>query len=106
MLHLQCVAGINQVCYLNTGFMETKKTNKAIHLTHRDPRERFVTLANSRVTAAIQQLRLVGNLANKKNYQYEPEEAMKIVRALQKELDELRSKFKGEERRESTIFNL
>lgn len=86
--------------------MTTGKTSKMPSVAHRDPRERFVTLANSRVTAAIRQLRLVGNLANRKNYLYEPDEATKIVRALQKELDELRSKFKGEERRESTIFNL
>lgn len=72
----------------------------------RDPRERFVSLANSRVTSAIHQIRLIGNLANKKNYQYDPEEATKIVRALQRELDEVKSKFKGEERIESSIFSL
>jgi hypothetical protein len=72
----------------------------------RDPRERFVSLANSRVTVAIRQIRLVGNLANKKNYQYDADEAAKIVRALQRELDELKSKFRGEEKSESTIFNL
>jgi len=58
------------------------------------------------VTAAIQQLRLVANLANKKNYQYNAEEAAKIVRALQNELDELKLKFKGEEKRESKTFSL
>lgn len=74
--------------------------------TRRDPRERFVSLATSRVTAAIRQIRLVGNLANKKNYQYEPDEAAKIVRALQRELDELKTKFKEEEKSDSTIFSL
>lgn len=72
----------------------------------RDPRERFVTLATSRVTAAIHQIRLVGNLANKKNYEYGPEDAAKITRALQKELDELKSKFKGDSKNESGIFSL
>lgn len=72
----------------------------------RNPRERFVSLANSRVTAAIRQIRLVGNLANKKNYQYDADDAAKIVRALQRELDEVKSKFKGEEKSESTIFSL
>lgn len=82
-----------------------KKVDKA-HAAKRDPRERFVSLANSRVTAAIRQIRLVGNLSNRKNYQYDAEEAAKIVRALQRELDELKSKFKGEEKSESTIFSL
>lgn len=72
----------------------------------RDPRERFVSLANSRVNVAIKQLRLVGNLANKKNYQYGPEEAMKIIRALQREVDELKLKFKGEEKSDTSTFTL
>jgi asparagine N-glycosylation enzyme membrane subunit Stt3 len=83
-----------------------KARKTATPISPRDPRERFVTLANNRVTAAIQQLRLVGNLANKKNYQYESGEATKIVRALQKELDALKSKFKGEQQRESNVFSL
>jgi hypothetical protein len=72
----------------------------------RDRRERFVGLANSRVTAAIKQIRLVGNLANKKNYEYTSDEARKIVRALQRELDELKSKFKGEPSSDSVIFSI
>lgn len=83
-----------------------KKPERPQHASKRDPRERFVSLANSRVTTAIRQIRLVGNLANRKNYLYDAEEAAKIVRALQRELDELKSKFKGEEKSESAIFNL
>lgn len=83
-----------------------KKTRGALDVTHRDPRERFISLAGSRVTAAIHQIRLVGNLSNKKNYQYGPEDAAKIVRALQRELDELKAKFKGEDKSEPTIFSL
>ena len=87
--------------------MATGKSKKSKpQVTRRDPRERFVSLANSRVTAAIRQIRLVGNLANKKNYQYDADEAAKIVRVLQRELDELKSKFKGEEKSASTIFSL
>lgn len=72
----------------------------------RDPRERFVALASSRVNAAIHQLRLVGNLANKKNYEYSAEDAQKITRALQKEIEELKAKFKGENKDEPSIFTL
>lgn len=87
--------------------MTTKRKQKIASAPEvRDPRERFVSLANSRVTAAIRQLRLVGNLANKKNYQYEADDAGRIVRALQRELDELKAKFKGEDKSESTIFSL
>ena len=72
----------------------------------RDPRERFVYLANRRVTAAINQMRLVGNLSNRKNYEYTVEDVAKITRTLQRELDELKAKFKGEERNGSTVFSL
>jgi hypothetical protein len=87
--------------------MATKKRAKAGPSTDgRDPRERFVSLANSRVTSAIHQIRLIGNLANKKNYQYGADDAAKIMRALQRELDELKAKFKGEDKSDSTIFSL
>lgn len=86
--------------------MGRRKLSSSSRAVQRDPRERFVTLATSRVTAAIHQIRLVGNLANRKNYEYGPEDAVKITRALQKELDELKSKFKGDSKNESGIFSL
>lgn len=86
--------------------MATKKQPTAAQERSRDPRERFLSLANSRVSAAIHQIRLVGNLANRKNYRYEQEEATKIVRVLQRELDEIKSKFKGAEKNESSVFSL
>lgn len=72
----------------------------------RDPRERFVDLANKRVTTAILQLRLIGNLANRKNYEYEAEDAKKIIRALQREIDDLKVRFKGEDSDGNSIFSL
>lgn len=72
----------------------------------RNPRERFVELANKRVTSAIQQLRLVGNLANRKNYTFEEAEARKIIRALQRELDDVKERFKGVDKGDKSIFSL
>lgn len=72
----------------------------------RDPRERFVTLANKRVEAAIQQLRLVGNLANRRNYQFNEAEARKIVKALQGALDDVKEKFKGDANGTKNTFRL
>lgn len=86
--------------------MKVKRSPKSLPPPQRDPRERFVTLASNRVTAAIHQIRLIGNLSNKKNYEYSAEDALKITRALQKELDELKAKFKGESKNESGIFSL
>ena len=85
---------------------QKKKIGASLSLVKRDPRERFIALANKRVTAAILQLRLVGNLASRKNYEYDPEDAKKIIRALQRELDDLKVRFKGEENDDSSIFSI
>jgi hypothetical protein len=59
----------------------------------RDKRAKFIELANKRVTKSIKELKLVGNLANKANYEFTDEEAKKIIRALQREVDSIRARF-------------
>jgi hypothetical protein len=59
----------------------------------RDKRAKFVELANKRVNAAIKAMRLVGNLGNRSNYDYTEEDARKMIRALQKEVDAAKAKF-------------
>ncbi|QHS52371.1 hypothetical protein [Edaphobacter sp. 12200R-103] len=59
----------------------------------RDKRAKFVELANKRVTKTIRDLKLVGNLSNRAAYDYTDDDAKKIVRALQKEVDSIRSRF-------------
>lgn len=86
--------------------MVTTVKRRAPAANERDPRERFVSLANSRVTAAIHQIRLVGNLSNRRNYEYSADDATKIIRTLQRELDELKAKFRGEEKNGSSAFSL
>lgn len=56
-------------------------------------REKFVELAEKRVTRAIKDIRLVGNLSNKTNYVYTQKDAEKIISALEKEVKLLRMKF-------------
>lgn len=72
----------------------------------RDPRERFVDLANKRVTNAIRQIRLVGNLANRRAYDYSDADAKKIIRALQQEVNVLKERFRGDEGDSGSIFSL
>jgi hypothetical protein len=59
----------------------------------RSKREKFLELANKRVSRAIKDIQLVGNLANRKNYEYSEEEAKKIIRALQSETDRIKQQF-------------
>lgn len=65
-------------------------------LAMRDKRKKFVGLAEARVTKAIGQLRLVGNLSNRSAYEFTDEDVRKIFKALQKELDAAKSRFGGE----------
>ena len=64
----------------------------------RDKHGKFVELATKRVNKALDQIRLVGNLSNRMTYEYSEEEAKKILRALQKEIDTVKSKFGDFER--------
>lgn len=72
----------------------------------RDARERFVELANKRVTKTIKDLRLVGNLANRRSYKYDDSDAKKIIRVLQQELDILKARFRGDQGDDDSIFTL
>ena len=62
----------------------------------RDKKQKFIELAQARVTRAIGQIRLVGNLSNRSAYDFNEEDVRKIFRALQKELDTAKSRFGGE----------
>ncbi|WP_061943096.1 hypothetical protein [Collimonas pratensis] len=72
----------------------------------RDARDKFVELANKRVTRTIKDLRLIGNLANKRAYIYTDTDAKKIVRALQREVDVLKARFRGDDGEDDSIFSL
>lgn len=61
----------------------------------KEKRERFVRLAVKRVNRAIRDIRLIGNLSNRAVYEYTDEDSRKIVRALQKEVESVRTRFSG-----------
>lgn len=58
-----------------------------------DKRVRFVELAEKRVNRTIDDFRLIGNLSNRRNYEYTEEDARKIVAALDEELKALKKRF-------------
>lgn len=57
-------------------------------------RENFIRLAEGRVTRAIDSIRVIGNLANRSNYDYTEEDSKKIIDALQSEITALKVQFK------------
>ena len=58
-----------------------------------DRESKFERIAERRVTEAIRRLRLLGNLANTRNYSYSEKHIKQIISALEGELRDLKSKF-------------
>ena len=70
-------------------------------------REKFVRLAQKRVSNALKMIQLVGNLANRSNYDYTDEDVAKILRALQEGVGACRKRFElAAKAREGTQFTL
>lgn len=55
--------------------------------------ERFRRLAETRGDRLIREISLLGNLANRKNYDYTPEEVDALFRPIEAELKEVRALF-------------
>lgn len=68
--------------------------------------ENFKRLAEKRVTDTVKKIRLIGNLANKNNYEYSDEQAKKIIATLESELKLLKTRFKEENEKMDYKFKL
>lgn len=60
--------------------------------------ERFRRLAEQRVNAILDKLRLLGQLSNKSNYGYTEDQVDAAFRAIQQELNATRTKFRSDAR--------
>jgi len=60
--------------------------------------EKFKRLATKRVNALLKNMRLVSNLANKANYEYSEDDSNKIIRAISKSFDDLKSRYKSKDK--------
>jgi hypothetical protein len=58
-----------------------------------EDREKFVDLARKRVTKALKDIQLIGNLSNRSNYDYTDDDVAKIMKALTDEVAACRRKF-------------
>ncbi len=71
-----------------------------------ESRRKFVELAEKRVTRAIKDMRLVGNLSNRSNYSYTDRDVQKIIKALRAELETLKLRFDNNSSSSEPIFKL
>ncbi len=72
----------------------------------RDRRGKFVEIATRRVNRTIREIRLISNLSNTAAYEYTQEDVRKILRALQKEIDLMRTRFEGTGKGADSSFTL
>lgn len=72
----------------------------------RDKRDKFVGLAEARVTRTIKDIRLIGNLSNKNSYTYASKDIKLIFRTLQKEIDAAKARFGGDDTAGGDAFKL
>lgn len=62
----------------------------------KDKAQSFERIAERRVTQAVKLLRLIGNLANRRNYTYSEEQVRQIVETLDSEVKQLKARFRQE----------
>lgn len=75
-------------------------------MSRENDRAKFVELAEKRVTRAIKDIRLIGNLSNKSNYSYTDQDVRKIIRALGMEIRKLKQRFENHGVSEEIRFKL
>lgn len=56
-------------------------------------RERFIDLAEKRVSRTLKDIKLIGNLSNRTNYSYTEQDVKKIMQALNKAVAEMKARF-------------
>lgn len=59
-----------------------------------EKRDKFVRIAEARVSRAIKSIQVIGNLGNRSNYDYTEDDVRAIINALQAEVNELKAKFR------------
>jgi ribosomal protein L7/L12 len=82
------------------------QTNKEASKGKAVKRQKFVELAESRTVNAIKAIRIIGKLGNKNAYQFDDTDVQKIVRALNREVEALKSRMSSTGGKESVDFKL
>lgn len=69
-------------------------------------REKFVELAEKRTVNAIRAIRVIGKLSNRNAYDYDDADVAKIVKALNNEIESLKTRMNRSGRPETIDFKL
>ena len=69
-------------------------------------REKFVKLAEKRTINAIKAIRIIGKLGNKNAYDYDDNDVRKIIKALNDEVETLKTRMKSTKPSDGVEFKL
>lgn len=72
----------------------------------RDKRQKFVDLAEKRVNRLLKEIRLIGNLSNRSNYEFTEEDVRKMFSAIEGEVRQARKRFESAGNGLDTTFKL
>jgi len=79
---------------------------KSLPIGRPEKREKFVKLAENRTVNAIKAIRVISKLGNKNAYQFDDSDVNKIVKALNKEVESLRTRMTSSGSKETVDFKL
>lgn len=71
-----------------------------------EKREKFVRLAENRTQAALSAIRKIGNLSNRRSYEWSPSDVKKVAKALQDAIADMERKFDPMNKEKHTNFRL
>lgn len=91
--------------YYSVSYIRVLLAKKVVNMSQQK-RDKFVRLAEARVSKAMQAIRLVGNLNNRSAYDYSEDDLKKIVKALTSEVDAMATRFRQTEGRSRPEFKL
>ena len=92
MAHICQIKSPRLACFSSN--MSMLRVWKILELKMSAKRDNFIRLAEARVTRAIDAMRVIGNLSNRSNYEYNEEDVKTIINTLQTELTALKAQFK------------
>lgn len=70
-------------------------------------RDKFIRLGEARTNKIIKMIQLLGNLSDKRSYEYSEKDINAIFNTLEKELKEARQKFEhADEKSKKSVFSL
>jgi hypothetical protein len=71
-----------------------------------EKREKFIELAESRTRNAIKAIRVIGKLGNKNAYEFTEADVNKIVKALNREIEQMKERMSSSDGKEAVDFTL